>query len=321
MEKDHMAQAIPTEGQPPSPVQYNPVPKMLIPTEEGGMFYAPSGTLTGGISVSSDGKLFFGNGNGIAIYEPDGIIRTNSAHSRKGESVDGPFNASTFSDAGLMAIDSSDNLFVEDNGLIRKVTADLIVSTIIDLREQSGFDPKTLVDVRGLATDSLQNVFYAAVVFVYDDRTDKYITADRSIRKVAPDGAVELIEDLPLLSGFQHLGGLGAIRLDAEQNLYIVEGRTIFKRWANGRFSVFATLGEGSRPNDMVIDSDGTLYVSDTGHRSIRRITPDAKVSTLMEMDTPKAMALLGPHRIAIIAKGGIYEVDALIPQAQPEIH
>ena len=124
-----------------------------------------------------------------------------------------------------------------------------------------------------------------------------------------------------------------AVAVDAAGNLYVAdrENATIRKITPAGVVSTFAGLagstgsadGAGSvarfnRPAGIAIDAAGTIFVSDGGNHTVRRITPAGVVSTFAGAaqtpgatdGTAGAARFRNPTGIAVDADGNIYVSD-----------
>lgn len=96
---------------------------------------------------------------------------------------------------------------------------------------------------------------------------------------------------------------ISGITTDADGSLYITEAsnanaNTIRKITMNGTVSIIATY-VGKSSNDLpletvpsycrglAVDSTGTIYVAATGSRSVLKITPQGKVTTILQTTSP----------------------------------
>jgi hypothetical protein len=183
----------------------------------------------------------------------------------------------------------------------------------------------------GLALDNQANVYVAD-------------TVNNTIRMVTPEGRVTT------LAG--HAGGAGStdgtnskalfgnpsgVAVDLSGSLYVSEdlNHTIRKLTRSGTNWVVTTVagaagqagyqdlpGGSARfhwPGGLVLDTNGCLFISDEGNNVIRKMTPDATVSTLAGnppggsvdgMGT--AARFSGPHGSAMDSAGNLYIADYL---------
>ncbi len=81
--------------------------------------------------------------------------------------------------------------------------------------------------------------------------------------------------------------------------LYIADnpGGRILKLQGNRRTETWVTLADGARPNDLVVDQRGNVYVTLTKEGEIRRIAPDGTVTTAASgIETPNGITLSPDH-------------------------
>ena len=211
-------------------------------------------------------------------------------------STNGAGGIASFSRIYGMVHDSLSNIFAADfdNHIIRKITPEGEVSTYAGL-----------AGVRGLANGTLSDARFDNPVGLVIDSADNLYVADGGnhvIRKITPAG---IVSDFAGTSGTQ--GDLDAtgtaatfrgprgIAFDGFGNLYVADryNSTIRKISNAGVVSTVAGVagspgfvnGTGSsarfnHPVGVVVDSTGTLLVTDSLNNVIRKVSPAGEVST-----------------------------------------
>jgi sugar lactone lactonase YvrE len=147
--------------------------------------------------------------------------------------------------------------------------------------------------------------FHNPVAVAVDAAGNLYV-ADREnavIRKITTAGVVSTFAGLAGTTGTSDGSGAGArfnrpagIAVDAAGNVYVSDGanHTIRRITPAGAVTTFAGLAETPdaidgtagaarfrNPTGIAVGGDGSVYVSDTGNRTVRKITSAAVVSTL----------------------------------------
>ncbi|MFI6107547.1 RICIN domain-containing protein [Streptomyces sp. NPDC051310] len=234
--------------------------------------------------ITTDGKISTVAGTGASDFGGDGGSATD-AH------LNGPRD---------VVVDSVGNLYIADgnNHRVRKVTADGKISTVAGTGTPDfGGDGGSATDAhlntpRGVAVDS------AGILYIADSDNHRVrkVTADGKISTVAGTGTPDFGGD----GGFAtdaHLNGPRGVAVDNVGNLYIADhaNHRVRKVTAEGKISTVAGTGtEGSdgdggpaisaqlySPAGLVVDSTGTLYISEyNGHR-VRKVTADGGISTV----------------------------------------
>ena len=262
-------------------------------------------------------------------HSGEGAVSTYAGSGRIG-SVNGLKDSATFSNLMGLAVDSGNNIYVADsrNNIIRKISADRIVSTL------AGSGKTGTGDGKGTSAS-----FFFPTAIAVDRHGVVYVadTQNSLIRKVMPDGTVTTIAGLPspeieknrdTVAKFNRPYG---IAVDKNDNVYVSDWeRDMIKKISpDGKITVFAGTGhkgikdgKGSEasfylPEGLAIDQQGNLYVADTYNNMIRKITPDGVVSTLAGMvakgsaDGKGKDALFShPDGLAVDRKGNIYVAD-----------
>lgn len=157
----------------------------------------------------------------------------------------------------------------------------------------------------GLAADAAGNVYVAD-------------TANDTIRKITPAGVVATLAGVAGVAGSADGAGAAArfskptaVALDGAGNVYVADNgnSTIRKITPDGVVSTLAGTagasggGDGTGaaarfngPNGVAVDAAGTVYVSDSGNNTIRKITPAGVVTTLAGNPDQNLVCLTTPE-------------------------
>jgi sugar lactone lactonase YvrE len=287
------------------------------------------------VAVDGSGNLFVADtfNSTIRKMTPSGVVSTFAGQPGERGGADGASAEARFFYPFGIAIDRAGNLFVTDSDghIIRKITPSGVVSTFAGKLNVSGTSDGTGSDARffrpqGVAVDGADNLFIAD-------------TANASIRKITPDGIVSTFAGL---SGqFGREDGTGdTARFEAPQgiaiggvgNLFVVDNQNIRKITPNAVVSTFAGqaglpgildgTGPDARfnfPEGIAVDGAGNLFVADTSNSIIRKITPNAVVSTFAgetgdgSRDGTGASARFHfPFGVAVDSSGTFFVADTL---------
>ena len=306
-----------------------------------------------GIVRDSHGNFYVADldNNAIRMVTPAGVVTTPyGSLSGTAGSTNGTGNAALFSAPRDLAIDSTDHLYVSDQGnaLIRKIdTTTGAVTSIGTSASPAFFGPK------GLAVDSSGNVYVAD-------------SGNNVIREIATSGAVTIFAgSASFAAGYQNGTGTGALfnepvglAIDSSNNLYVTDynneairkitpGQTVTT--LAGQPGIAGCLdGTGTNalfntPRAVVLDGTGNLYVTDSyapvatsatptpsGNNLLRKVTAAGVVSTLAGQGgiagssdgLGSAAQFYNPVGITRDASGNFYLTDAsndTIHMASPE--
>lgn len=220
----------------------------------------------------------------IRRISSDGMVTTIAGNGSTG-TVDGIGIAARFNFPQDVEVDATGNIYVVDytNDRIRKITTDGVVSTLAG--SSTGYSDGTGIEAQfnkpsGLVLDKEGNLLVA-------DRNNN------RIRKVTPAGVVTTLAgndtkglvdgDLSAASFAEPFG----ICVDALGNIFVADlaGHAIRKITVYGEVITIAGNGstgntDGSpasavrfnQPTDVVVDSQGRVYVADLSNRKIRRL-------------------------------------------------
>ncbi|MHB8743168.1 MAG: NHL domain-containing protein [Sulfuricaulis sp.] len=259
-------------------------------------FYVPQG-----IAAESAGNVYVADSGNSTIRKitPEGVVSTFAGAAGlpgSSDSTDGTGATARFENPNTVSTDSAGNVYVTDGATIRKITPAGVVTTLAGTAGVRGFSDGTgpaasFTVPYGGATDSVGNVY------VVDSNACQ-------IRKITPAGVVTTIAGLPVMVTAGHCSGAGraangpfGVATDSADNLYVSSAgdQSIYKMTAGG-FIVTTFAGTGSPgstdstgttasfyfPNGLATDSAGNIYVADSGNDTIRKITPEGVVSTVV---------------------------------------
>lgn len=229
-----------------------------------------------GLAFHSNGDLYVADqfNNVIRKITTSGAVSTFAGDPiRIGGDENGNADEARFNKPTQIVFDSNDNLYITDQGKVRKITTTGIVSTF------AGSD-------QGLAA-------YGITV---DDQNNLYVSEsdqnNQKISKISPSGEVTTLagstqgdtDGAATNAQFHDPGGL---RINASGDIYIADigNSKIRKLSASGEVTTIAgnplggyvdgTLEEArfENPNDLHIDAQGNLIVVDSENFVIRKIT------------------------------------------------
>ena len=305
----------------------------------------------GGAAVDKAGNVYVADTGNDTIRKitPQGVVTTLAGLAGQRGSTDGIGSKARFTDPFDVTVDSIGNVYVADQGndTIRKVTPEGVVTTLAGLAGNPGSTDGAGSAARfgskdggpsGVAVDGEGNVFV----------TD---TQNHTIRKVTPTGVVTTLAGNPSIVDIMgkpvggSTDGIGSearfnypwgVAVDKAGTIYVADSlnHAIRKVTSAGVVGTLAGLagflnrgsadgtGIAARfwgPERVAVDSAGIIYVTDTGNRTIRRITPAGMATTLAgkvgsngNADGTGSMARFGyPVGVAVDSAGNVYEVDS----------
>lgn len=243
-----------------------------------------------GIAVDSTGTLYFSDYSNHRVRKitTDGKISTVAGTGAAGFNGDnGPAVSAQLNYPREVVVDSAGAVYVADcnNHRVRKITADGKISTVAGTGSAgSGGDggPATAAQLNlplGVAVDS------TGVLYISDH--------SNRVRKVTTDGKISTVEGTGATLRRPH-----SVAVDGADDLYIADtdNHRVQKVTADGTISTVAGKGTASFSGDggpatsaqlhtpvgVVVDSAGTLYISEYGNHRVRKVAADGTISTLV---------------------------------------
>ncbi|WP_188689891.1 hypothetical protein [Silvimonas amylolytica] len=244
--------------------------------------------------------------------------------------LDGPrLNSQFFAPVGL-ALDKQGNMYVADRGnsMIRKISASGAVSTLAGDGSYSFQDGQgahaSFDQPQGVAVDDAGNVYVAD-------------TRNLRIRKITPDGTVSTLAGSGTAVSQDGTGAAASftyprtLAMGPDGNLYVGELNVGRLRKVTPAGAVTTIAGrdlpgfaDGTGPDaafngvtGVVVDQNGTIYVSDFSNNAIRRISRNGVVTTLAGSGQSavidgigSAAAFQGPEQLTLDAQGNLYVVE-----------
>ncbi|MEV0262987.1 RICIN domain-containing protein [Streptomyces sp. NPDC050617] len=256
-----------------------------------------------GVAVDNTGALYISDRNGHRVRKvtTDGKISTVAGTGAQGsDGDDGPAVKARLNTPRGIAVDSSGTVYIVDseNHRIRKVTADGKITTI------AGTGAKGPGGDGGPATKAQLNTPYGVAV----DSAGTVYVADRinhRVRMITTDGKITTAAG----TGAKGPGGDGGpatkaqlsypwgVAVDGAGDLYIADAGNcrVRKVTADGKITTIAGTGAKGSDGDggpatkaqlsdgmaVVVDSTGTLYISDHRNHRVRKVTTDGKITTI----------------------------------------
>jgi sugar lactone lactonase YvrE len=302
------------------------------------------------VAVDSAGNIYIADSgnNRIRVVPTSGTISTFAGTGIQGYSGDGGQATGAQIAAWGVTVDLAGNLYLYGgDSRMRKVWADGVIGTM----EGGGSLPGSSIALRtqlqypeGLASDANGNVYFAEA----GNHVVRKLSANGTLAVVAGNGMPGYSGDGGSATGAQ-LNSPAAVAIDASGNLYISDyGNNVVRKVgtdhtigtiAGGGTSVCPANGAPTTaqlldPAGLAIDSQGNLYVADSGHGCVLEMTPAGQVSTIAGGNAPasdvflsdqtsaNATTLYLPQGVAADSSGNVYIADtgnACIRKVKPD--
>ena len=295
------------------------------------LFFQPQG-----VAVDGAGNVYVADTGNYTIRKitPQGVVSTLAGLAGNSGTNDLPGSSARFYEPEGLAVNNAGSLiYVADtwNHTIRQVTSAGAVTTLAG----SALNPGSMDGLgtvaqfnqpAGLALDAAGNLYVGD-------------TGNHTIRKVTSAGAVTNLAGLAGAYGtndgpasLARFWAPQGVAVDSATNLYIADSfnNTIRKLTPAGQVSTFAgapgypgaddDTGSAARfwqPQGVAVDTNGNVYVADTGNGTIRKLDPGGAVTTQAGLasrastdGSGNAARFAWPSAVALDSAGTAYVVD-----------
>ena len=236
-----------------------------------------------GVALDAAGNIYVADDTRVRKISPSGVVTTIAGNGARA-SVDGTGINATFSSAFKLTLDGSNNLYVIDGQMIRKISPDGVVSSL------AGQPDGTI----GAADGNGANASFNYPTGIAVDASGNLYIADsenNEIRKISPTGEVSTFAGNTTAGYADGVGSNArfnrpyALTIDARGNLYVGDwnNRSIRKITPDGAVSSLTT------PDQLVyfnifgisIDRAGNIYGPNFITNEIVRISPSGALSVV----------------------------------------
>jgi DNA-binding beta-propeller fold protein YncE len=289
-----------------------------------------------GLAIAPDGTIFVADNQNHALRRigTNGVVTTLAGLLGTPGSADGSGPAARFDSPTGLALGPDGALYVSDTGnhTLRRVTTNGVVTTLAGSAGNADYADGSASAARfnqplglALAADG--------TVFVAD-------SGNHLIRVIATNGTVSVLAGNPETFGsadgtvtnalFNNPVGLA---FAPDGSLFVSDANNFTLRRVTAAGVVTTIAGaagqDGStdgpaatarfgKPAELVLSPNGTLYIADAAHHTIRRLTPDGRVSTIAGLvgadgavDGANGLArFFNPYGLAIAARGHLVVAD-----------
>ncbi len=278
-----------------------------------------------GITLDTSGNLIVSDyyGHKIRMITTSTVVTTYAGNGIQFNTNGASTSTSSFQRPNGVVFDSSGNLFIAENHMIRKITPAGVVSTL------AGNFNSTSTD--GTGTLASFNFPYSIAI---DSSDNLYVGENYKVRKVTPAGVVTTFAGTGAYGNADGATSTATfsqtimgVAVDASNNVFVVDSsnhkiRKITQAGVVSTFVGSATSSSGyadgtgtaalfTSPQGIAIDSGGNFYVTDFGNGGcIRKVTPAGVVTTIAGSGTPGSID--GPGNSASFNSSVGLVVDAL---------
>ncbi|MDR7335202.1 hypothetical protein [Roseateles asaccharophilus] len=289
-----------------------------------------------GMGVDAAGNIYVADNSYSVIrrVSPDGTVQLFAGKAKTAASVDGALADARFSYPTYVAADRTGNLYVAENCVVRRIAADRVSSFVgggnCTTRDgtagQSGFG-----SIMGMTVDADGNVYVSEFAS----------GGGQLLRKATPAGVVTTLAGSATERGkadgtgsAARFSSLGRMTVDADGNLYVVDGTAIRRVTPSGEVSTYAGAPDVSGATEghrtaarfgyitgLAFDGGGNLFVADTwrivrisptGNAVAAATTSHDSVGSVKSIDGPNDRASIGyASTMASLPDGNVAYFDS----------
>jgi sugar lactone lactonase YvrE len=287
------------------------------------------------VAVDGSGNVFVADEYEatIRMVTPAGVVSTFAGSPGQRGNVDGTGAAARFNSPRAVATDSAGNVYVADEGshTIRKITPQGAVTTLAGSSMGMPGSQDGTGAAAGFRYPGGIAVDPSGILYVAD-------TDNGSIRRVTPAGVVTTLAGTDAFGSVDGTGSAATFALpygtavDPEGNVVVTEGGSVLRKVTpSGVVTTIAGLasaygnvdatGLNARfwtPIGVAASRLGNVYVADSHASTIRKILPDAAVTTFAGKDGVAGASdgqgasarFSGPSGVAVDSAENIYVAD-----------
>jgi sugar lactone lactonase YvrE len=261
------------------------------------------------VTIDPQGILYLSDRFRIKKILPDGTVSTLAGNDDSG-STNGTGAGASFGSNSMLVADALGNVFVNTNGVIRKITPDGVVTKYVTLSFTAGLftvDQQNNLYVTDHSTRRILKItpagnvtthatdIYSVNALTIDAYGTIYIAWANQIKKVSPTGVVTVLAGNDMSGNVDgtgtgaFFGAITGLTLDAKGYLYVTEGAnrennrirqvspegvvtTLSGNTSWGYADGSASTARFDRPSGLAHDGNNTLYVADVYNYRIRKV-------------------------------------------------
>jgi sugar lactone lactonase YvrE len=235
------------------------------------------------VAADAQGNVYVADGSAIRKVTPGGVVTTFAGAGRESAFRDGRGTAARFVAPVSLGIDSAGRLYVTDNNTVRLVSHGGDVTTIAGRPGVSG-------SVDGVGTNATFNFLMDIAVDAQGNALVLDLGANGiTVRQVTPAGVVVTVARLPGFGLTALASRAAGVVIAASTVVYAMGPDSTLSPIAGTARTFEAVDGDGAAARfraitGMALDATGSLRVAESFPPALRRITPDAKVTTVANL-------------------------------------